>query len=566
MAGGSCFAGEEQKFRTLQPCNEPQLKFRSMKAFGVMVLAWVCLVGRADGSNAWRDSLRVEMSLTGQMSSGRLQPLWSYANQWGLFTPFEQAQGQLYGRVRYRMDPVDWLHLEAGLAAAAHLPASHSMVHELYVKGKLWVFDFSAGMEAFSPVAKHDGLTSGSFLMSANARPVPRVGVGIFDFLPLAFTGNWVEVKGGMYQGWPLDDDSPRTTKDVWLHEKFAYVRLGNFWIQPYGGLVHSALFGGTLPNGKTIPRDFWATFRAAGSSEIGGGEATNAAGAHMGLWDFGVNLSLKDFTLQGYLQKPFADGSGMRFWKRRNHDYMLGLLYRSRQPRWIQAVSVEVIRTDHQSGSGLPDALDPETGQGIWPGVITQANYKEWMANRFPEVNTSGWSRDDVFNYLSDQWNYGHEFGGRDTYMNNGLYYQGWTHKGLSTGTPLLHTADLVRRYAPEWTQMQDAMAFVNNRVVAFHAGVEGTITAQWSYRLKYTFAANKGSYPEEYRGHYSWVKSENYYFENTKNQNYTLIGAAYAPLWMKGVSIQAMCAADFGELYQSWGGRLGITYVPEW
>ncbi|MGV8829082.1 MAG: capsule assembly Wzi family protein [Breznakibacter sp.] len=526
-----------------------------------LLFCFLLFFGRQLMAQGRNDSLQINLEWTGVAGNRSLQPLWNYANQWGIYSAFDKNESVLVMRAKYRIVNHHDFSLEAGVAGVAKGLFDDGFLHEGYLKGGWKMLELQAGLMAYTPIEVNDRLTSGSFLMSSNARPIPRVGIGIFNYYALPFTGKRVAIRGGIYQGWPMDDANPKSTRDVLLHEKFAYVRWNRSKLKPYAGLTHSAFYGGTLPDGKKIEIDFWATFRAAGSANVGGGEATNAAGAHLGLWDFGLDYDGADYFMKLYYQKPFADASGMRLVNGRNRDHVLGLYCDYRAKKLLSAWSLEWVKTDYQSGSGLADPLDPETGQGLWPGTITDANCSEWMANRFPGVETNGWDVDDVYEFLKHEWNHGQPYGGRDTYMNNGMYWQGWTHKGLSTGTPLLHTAQMARAYAPDGVFVEK-MNFVNNRVVALHVGGEGYFNDRLSYRLKYTCSWNKGSYVGTYVDHYSWQLTPDYFFDDTKVEHYTFYRMDYRVGVRRKLTFFGSVAYDFGELYRSLGGHLGVKF----
>ena len=497
--------------------------------------------------------LDVEVGIYGGGATDSIQPLWNYANQWGTFSYLTQGEGVITGKVYYNFLQKKNVSIRAGVAGIAKTDLSESFVQEAFLRMKFWWFDISVGLEAYSPVSYDDNLSSGMFLISSNSRPVPRVTVGIYDYLPLGFTKNWVEIRGAMSQGFLGDDRGSKGNSDVLLHEKWAYVRLGNVKWQPYAGIVHSALFGGTKPNGTKIPIDFWATFMAGGSSKIGGGEETNAAGAHMGLWDFGLYFPVEKWLGHIYFQKPFADNSGMRIRRFRNKDFYLGLSVKRNEHIPISGISVEYFKSDWQSGPGTPDPYDPDEGHIVFPGDVEDVD--AYMLERFG-IETEGWSSSDLHEFLKDEWNYGYEFGGRDDYMNNGLYYAGWTHHGLSMGTPLYHTAEQVSQYALNWN-FQDRVVFINNRVNAFHIGVEGWVNKQLFYRFKGTYTNNKGSY-----GRYSWESTPDYFYDGGKNQYYTGMEVNWQMKNDWPVKIIGVLGYDFGELYHSFGGRLGIVY----
>ena len=543
---------------TFQLLNSSTLRMQLRQTLLFSFLIFSCGQLIAQGRN---DSLHINLEWTGVAGNRSLQPLWNYANQWGIYSAFDKNESVLVMRANYRIVNQHDFSIEAGVAGVAKWLFDEGFLHEGYLKGRWKMIELQAGLMAYTPIEVNDRLTSGSFLMSSNARPIPRIGLGIFDYYALPFTGNRVAIRGGMYQGCPKDDANPNSTRDVLLHEKFAYMRFDHYKLKPYVGLTHSAFYGGVLPNGTRIKTDFWATFTASGSAEVGGGEATNAAGGHMGLWDFGLDYDGNDFVMKLYYQKPFADGSGMRLLDGRNHDHVLGLYYEHQEKKLLSAWSLEWFKTDHQSGYGTADPVDLQTGQGVWPGTITDSNYKEWMNNRFPGVDTQGWDRDDVFEFLKQEWNHGQDFGGRDPYMNNGMYSQGWTHRGLSTGTPLFHTTQMARAYAPNGVFVE-GMNFVNNRVVAIHAGAEGYFNDRLSYLFKYTCSWNKGSYVGTYRAFDSWEKTPGYYFADPKVEHYTFYRMDYRVGVRRKLTFFGSVAYDFGELYRSLGGHLGVKF----
>ena len=529
-----------------------------------VIITVLCLFFIIPLSSAQNDKLTIEVAGYGGGATDSLQPLWNRANQWGTFAPMTKGEAVFTGKLYYNLLDSKNVSMKAGVAGVLKANWGESFVREAFLRMKIRWFDVSAGMEAYSPVAYDDNLASGMFLISSNARPVPKITVGIFDYLPLGFTKKWVEVRGAMTQGFMWDDRGPKGNSDVLLHEKWAYVRLGNIKWKPYVGLVHSALFGGTKPNGEKIPIDFWATFKGGASEKLG---ETNATGAHMGLWDFGLYFPLKDWHGQLYYQKPFADGSGMYLNRGYNKDFYLGALLKKDKKNIVSGVSVEYVKTSWQSGPGIPDPLYPvdydghKAGSIIWFSDIND-DLDNFMYEVFGETKT-GWTEKEVKKYLEDNLNYGNNYGGRDDYMNNYQYYAGWTYHGVSMGVPLYHTAKQVKHYAPDWAPQYWGV-FINNRANAFNLGVEGWFNEWFYYRFKVTYTNNKGSYGEEYYGRYSWDKTTDYFFSNGKNQLYTGLELKWQPKKELPLTLVSVLGYDFGELYHSFGGRVGIKYAP--
>ena len=499
---------------------------------------------------------------------GQLMPLYLYSNNWGVISPFQKSSFWLHIGGHYQFLNKDKIKLKAGLSGIVKNDIEESILHQAYLRGKAFnVIDFTIGKEAYTPISYNDTLTVGGFLNNSNARPVPKVMIGIYEYLPLGFTKNWVEIRGGISHGWLNDDrisEGRGNSADMpYLHEKWAYMRLGNTKIQPYAGLVHNSLMGGTRPNGDKIPVDYFATFLGKGSSKLGGGEETNAAGAHEGFWDFGFYINTKPVDFLAYLQRPFADGSGMKTWEFNNKDFRIGLLVEIKHSSFLEKLSIEFIKTDHQSGPGIPDQLYPEghekAGKIIFTDMIDDVD--AFMLEVF-QKNTVGWTSKELMNYLENQQNFGYEFGGRDDYNNNYSYYNGWTYHQQAFGLPLYHTKYQTARYAPNWDPTGFGI-FRNNRIKAFHLGAEGDLFPGFHYIMKYTFSKNYGTYGEQYEGRSSWTERNDFYYESGKNQNYSQLQLAYQPSKINALNIRSSFSFDFGELYQSFGFNLGVRYM---
>jgi hypothetical protein len=175
--------------------------------------------------------------------------------------------------------------------------------------------------------------------------------------------------------------------------------------------------------------------------------------------------------------------------------------------------------------------------------------------------LEKEGWDSHDLTEFLEDEWNYGYDFGGRDPYMNNGLYPGGWTHKDLSMGTPLFHTEKTASYYSKDFGAGNN-MYFINNRVNGFHVGVEGWLNDLLFYRVKGTYTNNKGNYCREYGSCNVWDQSPDYFFLGGKNQFYTGLELNWQLKQKLPLTLTANLGCDFGELYNSCGGRLGVVY----
>ncbi|MBN2165690.1 MAG: hypothetical protein JW717_05385 [Marinilabiliaceae bacterium] len=490
--------------------------------------------------------------------SSEIMPLWLYSNNWGMHRYDDKNLGILtYVNGQVQLLDKDSHKLEVGGGLFAHNQTQAVVLHELYLKGSVYFFDFSVGKEAYSPIAIDDDLTSGMYLGSSNSRPIPKITLGIFDYTNVPFTNGLLQVKGALSQGWLNDDRGKYGNSDVLLHEKFAYLRVGKKMFKPYAGLMHSALFGGIKPDGTEIAVDYWPTFFGQGSSKVGGGEETNVAGAHMGLFDFGIDFKKDEMTGRFYLQKPFADRSGMNIQEEFLKDRIIGGVLKWERKQLVNGVSFEYAKTDYQSGPGTPDPIDPINNTLVF--VYKLDDVEGYMKGRFPEVDATGWSNEDLAEFLRNEWNYGYDFGGRDDYMNNYLYYGGWTYGGMSMGTPLINTVSQLSLTNPDITYTGKRF-IINNRIRAFHLGIQGSVGA-FNYRIKQTLSFNKGAYGEEYLSRYRWEKTPNYFFEQEKIQSYSFLEVDRSFMDHK-LDVALKIGADFGEIYNSFGAQIGATY----
>ncbi len=417
-----------------------------------------------------------------------------------------------------------------------------------------------AGRHLFAPIFTSDYSGSGSYLFGDNHRPMNRITLEIADFAPLPYTDDRLEVRGGISQGWLNDDRGEFGNSNVLLHEKYAYIRWNSGRWKPYLGLNHSSLFGGTHSNGDDIPVDFWATFFAQGSKKIGGGEAANAAGAHMGLYDFGFFANTPHGAVQIYYQIPFSDGSGMLFWHR-NTDHVAGINWQVTGINWLSNLTIEWAQTTYQSGNGMPDpgAIVDDKYVSITE-IMNMESTSAFMLEYF-DISQDEWTTQEVKDVLKEQVNHGNEFGGRDGYMNNGLYPGGWTHHGQVMGSPLNLTREQML-YARPNVSLKGHEAIVNDRFSALHAGAKGNILPQLRWNAMITWSRNFGSYYSQYPGRYTWNEAEDYWFKGGREQWYMLFGLQWTPSRLEQLSFNSTMSMDTGEIYQSAGFTIGVSY----
>jgi len=492
-------------------------------------------------------------SVEALIHSGDLPPLWQTALQEGRWhnTGGSQLLSTAYAGMEWPVGDDLSLTGQAEIDHSTGLDKTYLHTGWLGIQWKS--FSLKGGKHAFAPIFREPNMGTGSYLFGYNHRPFTRVTLELKNYTPVPLTEGRIEVRGGISQGW-LTDQPVRG--DVLLHEKYGYIRWDGGQWKPYAGLNHSAQFGGER-SGEDIPVDFWATFRAGGSSRIGGGEETNAAGGHMGLFDFGTYFESDGHgTFHLYYQIPFSDGSGMHFWHE-NTDLVLGVDWKPKKTGWLNRVTLEWIKTTYQSGNGMPDPI--VDGEMIFPDQVDDRN--AFVSEHFGIDYDRTLSLETFKGILEDEVNQGNDFGGRDGYMNNGMYPDSWIRHGHVMGSPLNLTRQQLLAAHPGMS-FERRESIKNDRFRGVHLGLEGKILPRLKWTSRLTYTKNYGTYYEQYPGRYTWNEVADYWFKGGRNQWYTMLGFSWNPARYKGWEFWSRVAFDGGEIYQSTGFQLGVKY----
>ena len=141
----------------------------------------------------------------------------------------------------------------------------------------------------------------------------------------------------------------------------------------------------------------------------------------------------------------------------------------------------------------------------------------------------------------------------GDENYYNNYQYIQGWSYKGIGLGTPFICSGTSTREGLP----IDPNDYFINNRVIAFHFGYEGSIQ-KWDFVLKSSYSLNYGTFGTSEVGHtlgktrtlprygiFSETKQLSAYFEANKELK-------------NGLNFGFTGAFDIGDLYYDSFGLL--------
>jgi len=384
---------------------------------------------------------------TGAMTT-RQTPFWLHANSFGLVPvngPYITLQGGVYRNYAASNKKIDW---KAGveLVALAN-PKPDLFLSDAYLMVRLGKVEVLVGQKKGIHGFMDSTLSSGPVAWSGNARPFPKVEVTIPDFQALAFTRNFIAIKGNFADGMlgkaRVQYGNVHEVPDIYLHQKSLYVRMGKPQqkLHLFGGFNHQVMWGGEyrIFTGGLKPS------QAYKYSVIGKSWASSRVGNHFGTIDFGGDWRGKKWTISGYRQNIYEDGSLAQL-------------------------------------TNLSDGLN---------GLLLTRNDDDSAAFRNPIINkilleflTTKSQGGSIFDFQNGIF-------GRDNYFNHYVYTQGWSYRGRALGTPLLSNQSLFRENIPR----SDSAFTTNNRLWAIHLGLVGQMNGI-KIITKGTYSQNFGTY----------------------------------------------------------------------
>jgi hypothetical protein len=453
-------------------------------------IAFISLLMTAPALSQGRGDTLNYFGETGAMvSTNGNAPFWLLSNKFGsvsFSSPVVWARTGLFGSIG--TDKA--LQFIYGVDIIDHIQAHNDLfIQQGYCGIKLGTFTIKAGRweEIFGN--QNINLSSGGILWSGNATPMTKISLQILNYSVLPFTKGFAHFKGGISHSWTSDNIYVR---NVWLHHKYMYVRIGGKApIHFEYGLHHFVKWGGTSAdpaygNLSDSFSTFLKVFFANGNDDSSPvQESQNAIGNHIGSHNLAVNYKPRKTSIGLYWQSIFEDASGMKL--RNFPDGLWGFTISSETRRNISGFLIEFINTTDQSG-------------------------------RYHAIEVDG-------NYMI--------VGGDDDYFNHFIYKDGWTNQGMTVGTPLITSPVLLT------SESDDYLA--NNRLTAFHLGLEGSIS-KMDYTAFYTFSKNYGTYSSP--------------FINSTDQHSLLLKSTFTNLLPWDISMTVAVAADLGELFQKNAG----------
>ncbi len=396
---------------------------------------------------AQNDTIKYNLKFYGLTSSGTYAPFWLQSDQYGKISSNPLSTSLMAGIEKDFSQKKSIFHygFKADLLLQSEPQTTQIYFHELYGKAKFFVFDLIVGAREENLGNQDSTLSSGGLLLSRNARPMPKITIGIEHFIPVPFTYGFLEFKVALVHGW-FNNTSYNT--DVFLHQKYLYGRMGgNLPVHLQYGLDHVAQWGGYIlgQNQSQQPhgfRDYVSIFLGrSGNSDALTTDQLNALGNHIISQSMRLDVDLADFKIGAYWQNVNEDGPIKYLWLSKNKpDGLWGISIRNKHFPFIQGLVYEYLNTTDQSGP-----------------------YHD---------------RDGLI------------YGGNDSYFNNSVYQNGWSYYSRSLGTPFISSPFYNKDGSP---------VFENNRVQVHHIGIEGNISG-YNYKLLSSLSKNYGSYNMPY------------------------------------------------------------------
>lgn len=468
-------------------------------------------------------------------STGRFAPYFIGSNNHGL-TP-GKTEALAIGRVRRGLSAEGrfaWgfgAELSAGFTSSADYrhyysekdvfstrslaPASALTLRELYGEVRYRSLILSVGMKKRGSALYNDRLSSGDFVESNNARPIPQIRIGLAGFRDIPLTGGWLQIDAQWAMGKFCDNSFTRGQFDhytghlsqgAYYHYKRAFFRTRpSEAFSVTFGMQSAGQFGGTtttyFDGVKTSEEKLSESFKTIIEMSIpflGQGKEGFYRGNTLGSWDFRARYRLRNGDkLYAYFQWPWEDGSGIAH--RCGWDGIWGLEWKKASDGPVRGAVLEYIDFRNQGG---PIHWAP----GDRPGT---------------SVSSSATGRDD--------------------YYNNSMY-NSYANYGMSLGTPFL--------LSPLYNLDGDA-SFAHNRARGVHAAVEGRLAAKVEYTLKYSWQEAWGN------GHVPSAR-------RLTDHSVAAECAVDAGSLLKGMKVRVCAAYDNGSLRgDNFGALVSVSFM---
>ncbi|RYY63080.1 MAG: hypothetical protein EOO05_00295 [Chitinophagaceae bacterium] len=492
------------------PRNPAKFLYRFTRSLPVIAMAILPFTGRSQ----LLDSLNVSVGTVVTGASKGYQPFWNSAKRWGTISESKfdastfvmlsnsNTLARLKGYDTTETGRRRALTLKYGAALYNNNHFEDMLLEQAYAKLSLGAFQVAIGRYEDPTGDMDHQLSMGSFGVSGNALPVPKLSISIPVYTPIHLLNDYVSVKGTLAHGWFGNN---RFMQDAFYHEKTFYLKFGKKRFKYYGGLQHFGEWGGHRKN-FILDRSFQGFLdvllvKEANDGSVPNNIAPSRAGDQRGLLEAGIDYEGDKILWHGYAQMPFESGEEVDI---RNRSFQAGVHLQFVEPKTtgISKLLVEFIFTK------------------------------------------------DMNDFVIDRQ--------RQSYYNNGAYRTGWEYEDRVVGTPVFINRIRTSKYFPsvipfEWQKLDSSFPgnknILNNRVVGGNLGLFLNIVKGVTMRSIWTITKNYGD-----------LDPASLYKPN-KFQAYTLNEFYFAPTASK-FDFMFGIAYDFGDLTKNVGAIAGCRY----
>lgn len=394
----------------------------------------------------------------GSASTNDYTPFWIVNNRYGV-VPLDAGNGYLRAGAFHQQTTGNGLRWGAGLDIVASTPRYRNVyIQQIYAEIGYQCLNLTIGSKENYTSLWDRNLSSGDMVHSPNARPIPEINISVPRFTTVPYTKGILQFKGNFAAGRsfdtdflkPFDNEKQDYIKNTLWHHKSLHLRIldpnGHFPLTAAIGIRHYAQWGGTSTDPeKGIQPHSLKDFMRIVLGRSGGKESTlsaqtNVLGNHYGSYDIKIGYLNPLFDIHLYKQHYFDDPSGMELYNL--PDGLYGIQVNMADFPLISKVVFEYLYTKNQSGP---------------------VHYIIFDHSEYPGFG-----------------------GGRDDYYNNEEYTTGTSYFNRSIGSPLITSPDYNKN---------GKLGFQNNRIRAWHIGLNGFLSGQVSYQILMTNSEGWGT-----------------------------------------------------------------------
>ncbi|MBE0674031.1 MAG: hypothetical protein IH591_05170 [Bacteroidales bacterium] len=485
---------------------------------GLVALAFLLIAGTVGGQDS---NYNFTVQTLGGYTTPGLVPFWLRSNQFGSI-PLDGASLSFIGAAKKDYDLFsdklfDW---GASFEGRANLgQGSNLTLIEGYGKVRLGIFELRAGRSKKITGLCDTTLTSGSWAVSGTSLGIPEIELAVRDFWSVPWFGQLFAFKGNYSHGWMGEKYMSRyilhdtVTVTSYLHQKSLYGRFGktSWRLKLYGGFNHQVVWGDEqdyyLDEYTLTPIQTYF-YVITGKRYSNGYIQQERQGNHLGSIDLGLEYKFENIRLTLYRQSIYEAG---------------GLAHLANIEDGLNGLSIENLKLKSKAP--------------IVKKILVEVLY------------TKKQSKDSWSPYVGEVY--------FEPYYNHGQYTQGWLYSGVGLGTPFVGTRENIR----DELASDPSEYFINNRVLLYHLGVEGSVRGI-SYTFKCSLSNNYGTYltagPDEAAG-----ISDAGEFGLFGIQKQFSSYLAMDKIFESGLSVGLVGAFDYGDLYyNSFGMFLRASY----